>query len=269
MAGLLDVSTKDFVTTIRMNRPPVNALVAELQEELINALKPLKDDDTTRVVLLTSAIDRYFMAGADLKSMGGDGGFDRENPETLERVAQMSRRSQAAFNEIEHFPKPLIAAINGHALGGGCELALVCDYRLMIDDGRSTIGQTEPNVGLIPGAGGTQRLPRVVGRARATEMIFESLRLKAPEAAAIGLITAAIPVDGFQEAALARARKLAQAAPIALRLAKEALLAGLERSPGKGFEVEAENFGKAAMTEDAMIGIMSFVAKQQPEFKGK
>jgi enoyl-CoA hydratase/carnithine racemase len=163
----------------------------------------------------------------------------------------------------------LIAAINGHALGGGCELALVCDYRLMIDDGRSTIGQTEPNVGLIPGAGGTQRLPRVVGRARATEMIFESLRLKAPEAAAIGLITAAIPADGFQEAALARARKLAQAAPIALRLAKEALLAGLERSPGKGFEVEAENFGKAAMTEDAMIGIMSFVAKQQPEFKGK
>ncbi|HEV3462216.1 MAG TPA: enoyl-CoA hydratase-related protein [Candidatus Dormibacteraeota bacterium] len=269
MAGLLDVSTTDFVTTIRMNRPPVNALVPELQEELINALNPLKDDDATRVVLLTSAIDRYFMAGADLKSMGGDGGFDRENPETLERVAQMSRRSQAAFSEIEHFPKPLIAAINGHALGGGCELALVCDYRLMIDDGRSTIGQTEPNVGLIPGAGGTQRLPRLVGRARATEMIFESLRLKAPEAASIGLITAAIPADGFHEAALARARKLAQAAPIALRLAKEALLAGLERSPGKGFEVEAENFGKAAMTEDAMIGIMSFVAKQQPEFKGK
>jgi enoyl-CoA hydratase/carnithine racemase len=269
MAGLLDISTSEFVTTIRMNRPPVNALVPELQEELVDALNRVKDDVATRVVVLTSAIDRYFMAGADIKAMGGDGGFDRENPATLERVAQMSRRSQAAFTEIEHFPKPLIAAINGHALGGGCELALACDYRLMIDDSRSTIGQTETNLGLIPGAGGTQRLPRLIGRARATEMIFESARLKAPEAAAIGLINAALPVEGFQAAVVGRARRLAQAAPIALRLAKEALLAGLERPPGKGYEVEAENFGRAAMTEDAMIGIMSFVSKQPPDFKGK
>jgi enoyl-CoA hydratase/carnithine racemase len=269
MDSLLEVSTSDFVTTIRMNRPPVNALVPELQEQLIEALNRVKDQDATRVVVLTSAIDRYFMAGADIKAMGGDGGFDRDNPSTLERVAQMSRRSQAAFGEIEHFPKPLIAAINGHALGGGCELALACDYRLMIDDSRSTIGQTETNLGLIPGAGGTQRLPRLVGRARATEMIFESARLKAPEAAAIGLINAALPTEGFQAAVLERARRLARAAPIAIRLAKEALLAGLERPPGKGYEVEAENFGRAAMTEDAMVGIMSFVSKQQPDFKGK
>ncbi|HEY4845722.1 MAG TPA: enoyl-CoA hydratase-related protein [Candidatus Dormibacteraeota bacterium] len=269
MAGLLETTTDQFVTTIRMNRPPVNALVPELQEQLLEALNRTKDDDATRVVVLTSAIDRYFMAGADIKAMGGDGGFDRENPATLERVAQMSRRSQAAFTEIEHFPKPLIAAINGHALGGGCELALACDYRLMVDDGRSTIGQTETNLGLIPGAGGTQRLPRLVGRARATEMIFESIRLKAPEAAAIGLVNAALKADGFEQAVLERARRLAQAAPVALRLAKEALLAGLERAPGKGYEVEAENFGQAAMTEDAMIGIMSFVSKQQPDFKGK
>ena len=269
MAGLLETTTDRLVTTIRMNRPPVNALVPELQEQLLEALNRTKDDDATRVVVLTSAIDRYFMAGADIKAMGGDGGFDRENPATLERVAQMSRRSQAAFTEIEHFPKPLIAAINGHALGGGCELALACDYRLMVDDGRSTIGQTETNLGLIPGAGGTQRLPRLVGRARATEMIFESIRLKAPEAAAIGLVNAALKADGFEQAVLERARRLAHAAPIALRLAKEALLAGLERAPGKGYEVEAENFGQAAMTEDAMIGIMSFVSKQQPDFKGK
>jgi enoyl-CoA hydratase/carnithine racemase len=269
MDSLLEITTSDFITTIRMNRPPVNALVPELQEELIETLNRVKDNDATRVVVLTSAIDRYFMAGADIKAMGGEGGFDRDNPSTLERVAQMSRRSQAAFSEIEHFPKPLIAAINGHALGGGCELALACDYRLMIDDGRSTIGQTETNLGLIPGAGGTQRLPRLVGRARATEMIFESTRLKAPEAAAIGLINAALPAEGFQAAVLERARRLAQAAPIAMRLAKEALLAGLERPPGKGYEVEAENFGRAAMTEDAMVGIMSFVSKQKPDFKGK
>jgi enoyl-CoA hydratase len=267
--SLLETSTSDFVTTIRMNRPPVNALVPELQEELLDALNRLKDDEATRVVILTSAIDRYFMAGADIKAMGGEGGFDRENPATLERVAQTSRRSQAAFSEVEHFPKPLIAAINGHALGGGCELALACDYRLMIDDSRSTIGQTETNLGLIPGAGGTQRLPRLIGRGKATEMIFESLRLKAPEAAAIGLINAALPAAGFQDAVLERARRLARMAPIALRLAKEALLAGLDRPAGKGYEVEAENFGRAAMTEDAMIGVMSFVQKQQPEFKGK
>src|SRR5260370_39209548 len=112
------------------------------------------------------------MAGGEIKEMGGESGSDRENSAMMERVGQMSGRSQAAFTEIEHFPKPLIAAINGHALGGGCELALACDYRLMIDDSRSTIGQTEASLGLIPGAGGTQRLPRPLGRARATEMIF-------------------------------------------------------------------------------------------------
>src|SRR5437763_3680869 len=247
----------------------VYALVPELHEELVDTLRRLKDDHATRVVVLTSAIERYFMAGADIKSMGGEGAFYRENRATLERGAQMSRRSHPAFTQSEHFPKPLIAAVNGHALGGGCELALACDYRLMIDDGRSTIGQTETNLGVIPGAGGTQRLRRLIGRARATEMIFESTRLKAPEAAAIGLINAALPAEGFQGAVLERARRLAQAAPIALRLAKEALLAGLERPPGKGYEVEAEEFGRAAMTEDAAEGSMSFVGKQQPEFKGK
>jgi enoyl-CoA hydratase len=269
MAGLLDVSTNDFVTTIRMNRPPVNALVVELQEELVERLARLADDDATRVVILTSAFERYFMAGADIKMMGGEEGFDRENPATLERIAQMSRRSQAAFTAVEHFPKPVIAAINGHALGGGCELALVCDYRLMIDDGRSTIGLTETSLGLIPGAGGTQRLPRLVGQARATEMIFEAVRLKAPDALRIGLINAALPAEHFQEAALERARRLAKAAPVALRLAKQAIIAGLERAPGKAYEVEAENFGRTAMTEDATIGIMSFMSKQPAEFKGK
>jgi enoyl-CoA hydratase/carnithine racemase len=264
----LDVSSSDFVTVIRMNRGPVNALVPELQEELVDTLNKLKEDEATRVVVLTSAIDRYFMVGADIKAFG-EAAAERENPAMLERIAQISRRGQAAFSEIEHFPKPLIAGINGHALGGGCELALTCDYRLMIDDGRSTIGQTETSLGLIPGAGGTQRLPRLVGKSRAMEMIFESQRLKAPDAAAIGLVTAALPAEGFNGAVLDRARRLAQSAPIALRLAKEAILAGLERAPGKGSEVEAENFGHAFMTEDAMIGIMSFVAKQQPEFKGK
>ena len=266
--SLLQVDTAEFVTTIRLNRPPVNALTPELQDELVAALKPLKDADQTRVVVLTSAIDRYFMAGADIKEMGGEDGFNREDPSALERVAQMSRRSQAAFAEIEHFPKPLIAAINGHALGGGCELALTADYRFMVDDGRSTIGQTEVTLGLIPGAGGTQRLPRLVGRGKATELIFEARRLKAGEAVAIGLVTEALAPEGFIDSVLDRARRLAKLAPLALRLAKEAIIAGYERG-GKGYEVEAENFGRASMTEDAMIGIMSFMAKQEPQFTGR
>ena len=266
--SLLQVSTEEFITTIKMNRPPVNALVPELEEELVETLRRLKDDDATRVVVLTSAIDGFFSAGADLKAFG-DVAINRENPALLERIAQLSRRSQAAFSEIEHFAKPLIAGINGHALAGGCELALACDYRLMVDDGRSTIGQTESSVGLIPGAGGTQRLPRLVGKVRATEMIFESKRLKAPEAASIGLVNAALPADGFQHAVLERAQRLAHLAPIALRLAKEAILAGLEKGPTKGSEVEAENFGRVFVTEDALVGIMSFVSKQQPSFKGK
>jgi enoyl-CoA hydratase/carnithine racemase len=266
--AFLETATSDYVTTIRMNRPPVNALVPELQEELIEALNRLKDDDATRVVVLTSAIERYFMAGADLKVMG-EATIDREDPALTEHVAQTSRRSQAAFAEVEHFPKPLIAAVNGHALGGGCELALACDYRLMIDDGRSTIGQTETSVGLIPGAGGTQRMTRLIGPAKAMELIFESVRLKAAEAAAIGLVTAALPAASFEEGVRERAARLATAAPLALRLAKEAITAALERTPAKGYEVEAENFGRAFVTEDAMIGIMSFVSKQRPEFKGK
>ena len=266
--SLLDISTKDFVTTIRLNRPPVNALVPELEEELVETLQRLKDDEATRVVVLTSAIDGFFSAGADIKAFG-EVAIDRENPALLERIAQLSRRSQAAFSEIEHFAKPLIGAINGHALAGGCELALACDYRLMIDDGRSTIGLTETAIGLIPGAGGTQRLPRLIGKTRATEMIFEAKRLEAPEAAAIGLVNAALPAAGFAEAVLERAQRLARAAPMALRLAKEAILAGLDKGPARGAEVEAENFGRIFVTEDALVGIMSFVSKQQPSFKGK
>ena len=266
--SLLELSADRFVVTIKMNRPPVNAIVPELQEELVETLNRLKQDDSARVVVLTSAIDRFFMAGADRKAIG-EAALNRENPALLEQIAQTSRRGQAALSEVEHFPKPLIAAINGHALGGGCELAMTCDYRLMIDDGHATIGQTETSVGLIPGGGGTQRLPRLVGRMRATQMIFESLRLKAPEAAAIGLINEAVPAAGFQAAVRERAQRLAAGPPIALRLAKEAILAGLDKGPARGYEVEAENFGRNFVTEDALAGIAAFVSKEQPEFKGK
>ena len=259
----LEAPDADGIGRIVIDRPDdsVNAVNPSLVEDLAAAVRAARGTENLRGLIVASGKASQFVAGADLKMVGR-----ATDPTDLEGV---SRRFQAVLDELAWLPCTTVAAINGPALGGGLELALACDYRLMVDDARSTIGQTETSLGLIPGAGGTQRLPRLIGRTLATEMIFESTRLKAPEAAAIGLINAALPAEGFQAAVLERARRLAQAAPIALRLAKEALLAGLERPPGKGYEVEAENFGRAAMTEDAMVGIMSFVSKQQPDFKGK
>jgi enoyl-CoA hydratase len=282
------------VLTVRLDNPPRNFMTGRMVAELDELVRSLDGDRSIGAVVITGAMDDVFIthfdvreivAGVEAVRMGmppaASGGALRVTGaiRRIPAAERALRRTPAAgvlalqsihdlFLRMNASDKVFVAAINGLALGGGCELALACDYRFMIDDGRSTIGQTETSLGLIPGAGGTQRLARLVGRARAAELIFESIRLKAPEAAAIGLINAAFPPQDFESSVRQRAQRLAAAAPVALRLAKEALLAGLER-PGKGYEVEAENFGRAAMTEDAMAGIMAFVSKQQPDFKGK
>jgi enoyl-CoA hydratase/carnithine racemase len=177
---------------------------------------------------------------------------------------------QECFTRLEKSPKVVIAAINGHALGGGCELALACDYRIMVNDGRSTIGQTEVNLGIIPGAGGTQRLPRTVGRAKALEMCLEGTRITADEALKIGLVNEAPGPDDFQAAVKAKADKLAAGAPRAQALIKRAINDGLGKERIEdALEVEMKAFVESAMSEDAVIGIMSFFAKQTPEFTGK
>ena len=237
MGGFLEVATNDFVTTVSMNRPPVNALVPELQEELVETLKRLKDENATRVVVLTSAIDRYFMAGADIKAMGGEGGFDRENPATLERVAQMSRRSQAAFTEIEHFSKPLIAAINGHALGGGCELALACDFRVMARGG-ATIGLPEVRLGLLPSGGGTTRLPRLIGRAAALDLLLRGRQVEAGEAEHIGLVNRAVEAAELDRCAHELAAELLALPPLAVREIKRCVDLGLDGSLSAGLALE-------------------------------
>jgi enoyl-CoA hydratase len=220
------------------------------------------------VVVIRSAYEKYFSVGADLTGLGA---VDRSDAAGMEKALRDTvGYLQGCFTRVERSPKVTIAAIGGHALGGGCELALACDYRIMVADGVATIGQTEVNLGIIPGAGGTQRLPRTVGRAKALEMMLEGTRIHAEEAERIGLVHEAVVPDEFEVRVAARAEKLAAGAPLAQALIKRAVFEGygMERIED-ALEVEMKGFVEAAMTEDALIGIMSFLSKQKPEFKGK
>jgi enoyl-CoA hydratase/carnithine racemase len=162
----------------------------------------------------------------------------------------------------------VIAAINGHALGGGSELTLCCDYRIMVEDDRSRIGQTESSLGIIPGAGGTQRLPRLIGKARAMRFLIESTRLSASEAAAVGWVDAAVRPLDFKEAVDQLAARLSKAATFAIGMIKDAVHRGYDLPLHEALEIESENFARASLSTDAAIGIMSFLAKQEPEFTG-
>jgi len=266
MGECLDVKRDGPIATVVMHRKGNNGIASDLVEELSAAFNELGADESVRVVVLASEYEKYFSVGADLTSMGG---MDRDAPDAEEQIAAMTLRLQQGFNDIEACPKPVIARINGHALGGGCELALCCDYRVMVEDGRSKIGQSETPLGIIPGAGGTQRLPRLIGKARALPMILEGTRLGAAEAEAIGLVSRAVAPDDLDSAVAELAGRLAKAATRALGLAKDSVNRGLDRPLAEGLEIEARNFAKATLSEDAVIGIMSFLSKQEPEFKGK
>src|SRR5256886_2799319 len=189
MGELVDIVSEGPVRRVVMQRAGNNSIAADLMGELREAFEALGSDPECRVIVLQSAYDRYFSVGADLGAMGG---MDRSAPDAEERIAEMMRANGAGFNAIAACPRPVIARINGHALGGGCELALCCDYRIMVEDGRSRIGQTEAALGIMPGAGGTQRLPRLIGKARALPMFLEATRLSASEAAANGLLSKAV-----------------------------------------------------------------------------
>ncbi|HEV2952521.1 MAG TPA: enoyl-CoA hydratase/isomerase family protein, partial [Candidatus Dormibacteraeota bacterium] len=174
MADTLDVRREGAVTTVIMHRGGNNAISNDLVADLKIAFEDLGKDPVTRVIVLASEYEKYFSVGADLGNLGA---IDREAPDAADRIIAMVRPLLAGFGAIESCPKPVIAAINGHALGGGCELALSCDYRIMVEDGRSLIGQTEVALGITPGAGGTQRLTRLIGKARALPLMIEGTRL--------------------------------------------------------------------------------------------
>jgi enoyl-CoA hydratase/carnithine racemase len=241
---------------ITLNRPPANAISEPLMRELNATLNAVEGDDTVRAVIITGTGDRIFCAGADLGSAfaGGD-------------VDTFIRFGNAVVRRIERFPKPVIAAMNGHALGGGCEIAMACHFRLLKETAR--MGQTESNLGITPGFGGSQRLPRLVGRTKALEFLIMGTQVPAAECLALGLVNRLTKEGETLNEARALAREIAKRPPIATRLIIEAVDEGLEAPIDKAIDIEVRAFLKSLKTEDASEGIQAFFAKREPSFKGK
>jgi enoyl-CoA hydratase/carnithine racemase len=245
---------------ITVNRPAVrNALNLAAMIELEGALGEAEADDSIRVVILTGAGDRAFIAGSDLQEMAG------RTPAV--ELGPISRRRRGVVNKLETMPKPTIAAVNGYALGGGCELALACTLRLAADS--ATFGQPEINLGIIPGLGGTQRLSRLIGKGRAMEMVLTGEAIDAQEAFRIGLVNRVVPAADLLAAAKELGLKLAGKPPIALRLAKDAVNLGLEMALPQALELENRLLAYCAGTEDKKEGVAAFFEKRKPEWKGR
>ncbi len=242
-----------------LNRPHrLNTITQKLVDELVAALKELEADPSVRVVIIRGEGERAFSAGADLTS------FDFSSPA---KIFDFARGWFEAFSAVEKMNKPVIAAINGMAFGGGCELALACDFRLASDDAQ--IGLTETRLGLIPGAGGTQRLTRIVGLGRAKEMIFLAQRLGADEALKVGLVNHVFKKAEFESGVTDFATKLAKQPPLSLKFAKHALNMSTQVPTDLGQLFEAGAFGLLLSTQDASEGISAMLEKREPEFKGE
>ena len=252
----LIVTPEESWAVVTLNRPPANAISEPLMRELDTALASLEGDGSVRSVILTGAGDRIFCAGADLGSAFS--GTD---------VAEFIRFTHGVLRRIERFGKPVIAALNGHALGGGCEIAMACHVRLLKETAR--MGQTESNLGIIPGYGGTQRLPRLIGRAKALEFLILGTQISAEQCLALGLVNRVCREGETLEDARALARQLARRPPLATRLIIQAVQDGLDAPIDQALEIETRAFLETLKTEDAAEGIQAFFAKREPEFKGK
>jgi enoyl-CoA hydratase len=252
---LVDIS--DHVATITINRPDKrNALNAVVRRELVDAFDHLRTDDAARVIIITGAGEKAFIAGADIAE------FMERTPLEQREVMQGRR----VFDEVAAFPKPTIAMINGFALGGGCELALACDMRVAARSAR--LGQPEIRLGLIPGGGGTQRLPRLIGAGRALRLILTGDLIDAEEAWRIGLVDMLVDDGQLQTRTLELARTMAAHSPVALRLAKSAVNTALETPLSAGLAQERELFITAFGSDDSREGIRAFFEKRTPEFTG-
>ena len=244
---------------ITINRPTVlNALNTQTLDELRRAILELKQDEGVRVVILTGAGEKSFVAGADINELA---------VQTPTSGREHALAGQHVLDLIENLGKPVIAAINGYALGGGCELAMACTLRLAADTAK--LGQPEIALGLIPGYAGTQRLPRLVGKGKAMEMILTGVPIAADEAQRIGLVNRVVPAADLMAEARKLAAQLAKNAPIAMRYIINAVNKGVEIPFAEACQYEATLFGLVASTGDMREGTAAFLEKRKPEFKGK
>ncbi len=249
---------EESVATVTLNHPPVNALTPDLLAELEAVLGALAADDAVKVVVLAGA-GRYFVAGADIRLLA-------QIPSSREGT-ELALKGQAILNKIEAFDKPVIAAVNGVCLGGGLELALCCHIRLAAEGAR--FGLPEINLGIMPGFGATQRLPRAIGRSKATELILTGDVISAQEAKALGLISQVVPADDLPRHAQGLARRIAAKGQVAVRAALRAIHPGVGLGLREGLALEASLFGKLCDTEDKKEGVAAFLEKRQPRFKDR
>jgi enoyl-CoA hydratase len=258
MSELVTVIREEQLAVVTINHPPVNALNKQVMDDLEKAFAELAEDKSVGAVIITGAGEKAFVAGADISE------FPTLSSANGERL---SRRGQLVFQQIADFPAPVIAAVNGFALGGGMELALACDIRVLAENAK--VGLPEVTLGIFPGYGGTQRLPRFIAAGKAKELIFTGDMIDAAEAHRIGIADHLVPPGE----ALARAREIAakilKRGPVAVRLAKQAVNQGLEQTLADGQKTEAWLFGKLCDTEDQKEGANAFLEKRKPVFKGK
>ena len=252
----LTLGREERFAIITLNRPPANAISEQLMRDLNAALSELEEDDAVRAVIITGAGDRIFCAGADLGSafQGAD-------------VGAFIRFGNGVVRRIERFPKPVVAAINGHALGGGCEIAMGCHIRILKETAR--MGQTESNLGITPGFGGTQRYPRLIGRGLALEHLILGTQISAPECYRLGLANRLSKEGETLNDAKALARELARRPPLATRLIIEAVDDGIQVPIDTAIEIEVRAFLRSLRTEDAAEGIQAFFQKRPADFKGR
>jgi enoyl-CoA hydratase/carnithine racemase len=257
VADFVRVEIRDAIGTIRLERPPMNALNRQVQDEIRDAATAVSTDDGVRAIIVYGG-EKVFAAGADIKEMA-----DMSYVDMAARAADLSD----ALGALARIPKPVVAAITGYALGGGCEIALACDWRVVAEDAK--LGQPEIKLGIIPGAGGTQRLARLVGPARAKDIVLSGRMVDAQEALRIGLADRVVPAARVYEEAVALVTPYTKGPAQAVRAAKLAIDGGLEMDLTSGLAWESQLFAALFATDDRREGMAAFVEKRKPDFTGR